>query len=62
MKNLVRTSLIMVVALMIAPVNATPRSDYHAWQEEADRIFNAGDYKAAYSKYLKLAKKGDSFS
>lgn len=52
----------MVFALVISPLSYAAQSEYDAWQEDADRVYASGDYPKAYSKYLKLAKKGDSFS
>lgn len=53
--------LLTLIAIGI-PYSAFAMSEYHAWQLEADRYYEDGDYDKAYRQYLKLAKKGDSFS
>lgn len=59
-----RTILTWSMMLYLAGVSAQlqAESQYHAWQKEADRYYAKGEYGTAYRKYLKLAKKGDSFS
>jgi hypothetical protein len=58
--NFILTSILMTGALLSLPQLA--QSDFYHEQKEAGQLFKQGDYTTAYKKYLKLAKKGDSFS
>jgi hypothetical protein len=47
---------------VVATLPLVAQSDYYNERQEAGRFFQQSDYTNAYKKYLKLAKKGDSFS
>lgn len=58
--NFILILIIAAGALLTLPLVA--QSDYYNERQEAGRFFKQSDYANAYKKYLKLAKKGDSFS
>jgi hypothetical protein len=58
--NFILILIIAAGALLTLPLVA--QSDYYNERQEAGRFFQQSDYTNAYKKYLKLAKKGDSFS
>ena len=54
------TSVFTACVLLTLPLAA--QTDYYYERKEAGQLFDQSDYTNAYKKYLKLAKKGDSFS
>jgi len=52
----------LLLALPGVPAHASGVSKYHALQQQADAIYDRGDYEQAMKQYLALAKKGDTFS
>jgi hypothetical protein len=58
-------SFILILILMAGALISLPlvaQSDYYYERKEAGQLFQQSDYTGAYKKYLKLARKGDSFS
>ena len=58
--SFILTSVFTACVLLTLPLSA--QTDYYYERKEAGQLFNQSDYTNAYKKYLKLAKKGDSFS
>jgi hypothetical protein len=48
--------------MALTTVESAEQSKYQYQQQQADQVYETGDYKTAYKKYRTLAKKGDSFS
>jgi hypothetical protein len=61
-----RTLFLLLAVFLIASPSAqaatAQKSAYHGQQEKADALYEKGQYSDAMREYLKLAKKGDSFS
>ena len=58
--SFILTSVFTACVLLTLPLAA--QTDYYYERKEAGQLFDQSDYTNAYKKYLKLAKKGDSFS
>lgn len=55
---------VVLICLAVAPItaNSAKKSSYVSKQEQADQLYDKGNYSSALNSYLALAKKGDSFS
>jgi len=58
--SFILTSIFTACVLLTLPLAA--QTDYYYERKEAGQLFDQSDYTNAYKKYLKLARKGDSFS
>jgi len=59
LRSIIITTFLFLV-LLSSPV--TGNSDYAAWRSEATALYENDDFGKAYKAYLKLGKKGDTFS
>jgi hypothetical protein len=60
--NKLKAVALVLFVFSCVPAASLAESEYRHQQQTADTYYMNGDFDQAYKQYLKLAKKGDSFS